>query len=112
MANGKRNRKYIKVLESKEITLLDNINILEEILHFFWKLYTSVPRESWRLEGLDWSLISIESVTWLDCPFLEEEILKTIFQLDKYKAFGLDGFTIAMFQECWDVIKGDLLRVF
>lgn len=35
VANGKRNRKYIKVLESKERTLLDNINILEEILHFF-----------------------------------------------------------------------------
>ena len=81
MANGGRNRKYIKVLGNKEGALLDNIdNILDEILHFFFKkLYTSPPGESWRLEGLDWPLISTESVTWLDYPFIEEEILKAIF---------------------------------
>ena len=51
VANGKRNRKYIKVLENEERTILDNIdNILMEILHFLEKLYVSPPRESWRLE--------------------------------------------------------------
>ncbi|RVX08238.1 Transposon TX1 uncharacterized 149 kDa protein [Vitis vinifera] len=32
--------------------------------------------------------------------------------LEKDKASGPDGFTIAMFQDCWDVIKEDLVRVF
>ena len=35
-----------------------------------------------------------------------------IFQLNKEKAPGSDGFTIAVYQECWDVIKEDLMRVF
>ncbi|RVW36395.1 putative mitochondrial protein [Vitis vinifera] len=35
-----------------------------------------------------------------------------IFQLNKEKAPGPDGFTIAVYQECWDVIKEDLMRVF
>ncbi|RVW56444.1 hypothetical protein CK203_072542 [Vitis vinifera] len=35
-----------------------------------------------------------------------------ILELDKVKALGPNGFTIAMFQECWDVIKEDLIRVF
>ena len=45
-------------------------------------------------------------------PFIEEEISKVIFQLDRDKALGPDGFTIAVFQDCWDVIKEDLVRVF
>ena len=48
----------------------------------------------------------------MDSPFTKEEIYKTIFQLDKDKALGPDGFTIAVFQDCWDVIKEDLVRVF
>ncbi|RVX16675.1 Transposon TX1 uncharacterized 149 kDa protein [Vitis vinifera] len=35
-----------------------------------------------------------------------------VFQLNKEKALGPDGFTIAVYQECWDVIKEDLMRVF
>ena len=35
-----------------------------------------------------------------------------VFQLNKEKAPGLDGFTITVYQECWDVIKEDLMRVF
>ncbi|RVX23341.1 Transposon TX1 uncharacterized 149 kDa protein [Vitis vinifera] len=31
---------------------------------------------------------------------------------DRDKAPGPDGFTIAVFQDCWDVIKEDLVRVF
>ncbi|RVW25092.1 Transposon TX1 uncharacterized 149 kDa protein [Vitis vinifera] len=48
----------------------------------------------------------------LDSPFTEEEISNAIFQLDRDKAPGPDGFTIAVFQECWDVIKEELVRVF
>ncbi|RVW20054.1 hypothetical protein CK203_115114 [Vitis vinifera] len=48
------------------------------------------------------------SVAWLDQPFLEEEVHFTIFQLNKKKALRLDGFTIAMYHECWYMIKEDL----
>ena len=48
----------------------------------------------------------------MDSPFTEEEIYKAIFQLDRDKAPGPDDFTIAVFQDCWDVIKGNLVRVF
>ncbi|RVW93495.1 hypothetical protein CK203_035059 [Vitis vinifera] len=35
-----------------------------------------------------------------------------VFQLNKEKAPSPDGFTIPVYQECWDVIKEDLMRVF
>ena len=113
VANGRRNRKYIKVLENEKGLVLNNSeSIKEEILRYFEKLYSSPSGESWRVEDLDWSLISGESASRLDSPFTEEEISKAIFQLDNYKAPGPDDFTIAVFQDCWDVIKEDLVRVF
>ncbi|RVW27562.1 Transposon TX1 uncharacterized 149 kDa protein [Vitis vinifera] len=87
-------------------------SITEEILLYFEKLYASPTGESWSVEGLDWSPISEKSALRLDSPFTEEEISKAIFQLDRDKAPGPDGFTIAVFQDCWDVIKEELVRVF
>ena len=87
-------------------------SIKEETLKYFEKLYASPTGEAWRVEGLDWSLISGESASRLESPFTEEEISKAIFQLDKDIAQGSDGVTIAVFQDCWDVIKEDLVRVF
>lgn len=68
--------------------------------------------KSWRIEGLVWSPISVESVYRLDSLFTEEDICKAIFQLDRDKVPRPDSFTIALFQECWDVIKEDLVRLF
>ena len=48
----------------------------------------------------------------MDSPFTKEEISKAIFQLDRDKASDPDDFTIVVFQDCWDVIKDDLVRVF
>ena len=48
----------------------------------------------------------------MDSHFTEEGISKAIFQLGRDKKPGHDGFTIAVFQDCWDVIKEDLVRVF
>ena len=48
----------------------------------------------------------------MECAFIEEEIHQAIFQVDKDKAPGPNGFTIVVFQECWDVILEDLMRVF
>ena len=80
VANGKRNRKFIKVLENERGLVLDNSeSIKEEILRYFEKLYTSPSGESWRVEGLDWSPISRESASKLESPFTEEEISKAIF---------------------------------
>ena len=54
MANGRRNRKFIKELENERGLMLNNIDsITEEILLFYEKLYSSPLGESWRVEGLD-----------------------------------------------------------
>ena len=72
MANDRRNRKFIKVLENERGIVLNNSeSIIEEILLYFEKLYSGPTGESWRVEGLDWSLISDETASRLDSPFIE-----------------------------------------
>jgi len=48
----------------------------------------------------------------LELPFEEREVLEVVKGLNGDKAPGLDGFTLAFFQDCWDVIKTDLMGVF
>ena len=96
--------------EGESISNIDDISV--EVLKFFGKLYTNPKRNSWGIEGLDWSPISTQSAEWLVRSFLEEEVCCVVFQLNKEKALGPDGFTIALYEECWDVIKEDLMKVF
>ncbi|RVW45115.1 hypothetical protein CK203_067465 [Vitis vinifera] len=54
VANGRRNRNFIKFLENERGLVLDNSkSITEEILLYFKKLYSSPPGKSWRVEGVD-----------------------------------------------------------
>ncbi|RVW81741.1 LINE-1 retrotransposable element ORF2 protein [Vitis vinifera] len=64
VANGRRNKNFIKILENERGLVLDSSeSITEEILLYFKKLYSCPPRESWRVEGIDWSPISEESAS-------------------------------------------------
>ena len=60
------------MLENERGIVLNNSeSITEEILLYFEKLYASPTGESWRVEGLDWSLIFEKSASRLDSPFTE-----------------------------------------
>lgn len=37
--------------------------------------------------------------------------LKVVFQMGKLKAHGLDGFQDGFFQEYWDIVGKDIIRV-
>jgi hypothetical protein len=44
--------------------------------------------------------------------FSEEEVRKTVFQMEHNKAPGPDGFPTEFYQACWDIIKEDLMALF
>jgi hypothetical protein len=63
----------------------------------------------------DFSFMSIatdESI-WLETDF-EQEVWEVVRDLNGDKAPGLDGFTMAFFffQQCWCVVKEDIIAVF
>ena len=86
MANRRSKKKIIKSLMTEEGESISNIDdIFVEVLNFFRKLYANPKRNSWRIEGLDWSPIFTQSVEWLVRPFLEEEVRCAVFKLNRDK---------------------------
>jgi hypothetical protein len=63
------------------------------------------------LDGLDFSSIDEEDNIVLDKPFTEE-VLGVLKDMAGDKAPGPDGYSMAFFQRCWDIVKNDVMAVF
>jgi hypothetical protein len=48
----------------------------------------------------------------MEREFEEEEVCEVVRKLKGDKAPGLDGFSMAFFQKCWEVVKKDMMPVF
>jgi len=48
----------------------------------------------------------------LENIFTEEEVKEAVFSIDKDKSSGPDGFSSLFYQECWEIVKDELIDVF
>jgi hypothetical protein len=64
------------------------------------------------LDNLVFDNLDAGEASSLELPFEEREVLEVVKGLNRDKAPGFDGFTLAFFQDCWEVIKTDLMGVF
>ena len=89
----------------------DQDAIADNIIQFYTNLYTE--ESGWRptLDGLEFSMITAEEAHWLKRPFDEKEVGGVIKLFNRDKAPGLDGFPMAFFQNCWDIIRSDIMAV-
>lgn len=44
-------------------------------------------------------------------PIESKEVEEAVMQMEKGKALGPDGFTVYFFQNCWDLLKDEILEV-
>jgi hypothetical protein len=49
---------------------------------------------------------------WLEREFEEEEVWEVVRKMKGDKAPGPDGFSMAIFQKCWEVIRKDMMAMF
>ncbi|KAL5569664.1 hypothetical protein UlMin_026239 [Ulmus minor] len=94
-----------------ELVLTDQRGIVNEIVSFYENLYKETSTGWWDFEEIIWGSISVERAEWLERPFEEEEIKKAVFGCDREKSPGPDGFTGGFFQDCWDFLKDDIVKV-
>jgi hypothetical protein len=64
------------------------------------------------LENLAFDTLEVEEASRLELLFEEREALAVVKGMNRDKAQSPNGFSIAFFQDCWDVIKTDLMKVF
>jgi hypothetical protein len=88
------------------------MEIKEHIVQYYNNLY--FENCSWRprVEGLSFLSIDEEESIWLERAFEEKEVWDVIRNLNGDKVPGPNGFTMAFFQKCWDILKTDIMDVF
>jgi hypothetical protein len=87
------------------------VDIREHAANFYESLFTEGMSWRPRLDDLEFDSLSASEASSLEAPFLEREV-KDVFGMDGNKALGPDGFSLAFFQACWDVLKEDIMAVF
>ena len=82
------------------------------IVHFYENVLHDDHHMRPLLDGIFYDTISMEDALDLDKDFSEEEVRSAINDLSKEKTPGPDGFNIAFFQRCWEVVTGDMMGLF
>ncbi len=64
------------------------------------------------VDGLSFDSIGAAARVHLERPFELEEVVQVLKDVQGNKASGPDGFTMAFFQKCWNVLEKDVMDFF
>lgn len=90
----------------------DQSEIGAGLVNFYKQLFSDDEVRRPLLDGLVFSSLDESDRDLLDQPFTEEEVWGVVRNMAGDKAPGPDGFSLAFFQSCWEVIKQDVMQVF
>jgi hypothetical protein len=111
VANANCRNNYIESLIVNGSPTSDPNIISDHIVGFYESLFSEPLGWRLRLNNLEFDRLNVEEASSLEDPFEEREVWEVIKGMDRDKAFGPDGFTLAFFQDCWGVVKGDFMAV-
>jgi hypothetical protein len=112
MANSNRRRNYMKSVEVDGIVHENADEVRDNVVCFYESLYQE--KEAWRptVEGLDFHSIGAFDSAQLERKFDREEVVSVLKDLKGDKAPGPDGFSMAFFHKCWDIVGDDVMGFF
>lgn len=88
---------------------IDQSSLKEHIAAYFMNLYRESGIGKPKLDGISFQRILANMRNWVELLFDEEEVKKVAWSIEDDKASGFDGFTMAFFKQCWDVVKMDIM---
>jgi hypothetical protein len=112
VANANRRNNSIDSLVVNGSVTSDMAIICDHIVNYYDSMFTEPLNWRPRLDNLEFDKLSDSEALSLEDPFEEKEVWEVINGMDRDKAPGPDGFSMAFFQDCWGVIKGDFMAVF
>ncbi|KAJ9681586.1 hypothetical protein PVL29_020449 [Vitis rotundifolia] len=112
MANFHFRRNWLSKLKVNGCWHTEENDLKNNVVGTFKVLYTE--KGGWRpgVEGLSFKRIASHEAEGLEIPFSEEEVLAALSDLGKDKAPGSNGFTMAFWLFCWDILKTEIVGFF
>ena len=112
MANSNRRRNFMKRVEVGDVIHEDTSAIRDNLVCFYENLYQET--EAWRpsVDGLDFHSIGADEASLLERKFDREEVFLVLKDLQGDKAPGPDGFSMAFFHRCWEVVGDEVMGFF
>ena len=100
------------MLEVNGVTCEDESEMANQAVQFYKNLCKD--SEKWRpfVEGLEFDQIEGLERDWLEWRFEQEEVLRVVKELEGDKAPDPDGFSLAFFHHCWEVVEKSLNATF
>ena len=111
LANSNRRQNSISTLLINGELSSEPDAIADCITQFYQNLFSDVDCRRLYLDGLDFFMLSNEAVAGLERPFEEDEVTRVVHGFVGDKVLGPDGFPMAFFQFCWDVVRMDIMQV-
>jgi len=112
IANSNRRYNSIDSLLIGDTLSSNQSDIGEHVVEFYKKLFYEPFQWRPKVNGLSFDSILESEARWLERAFEEEEVRKVVLAMIGDKAPGPDGFSMAFFQTCWDVLSLDIMKVF
>jgi hypothetical protein len=115
IANGKHRKKLIRSLDHEGGKIEGQTNLKNYIAKFYKGLFGDPLDNNISLDEeiiQDITQVSPSENEFLTAPFTIEEVKEAIFQMEKNKAPGPDGFPAEFYQKFWEIIKGDIMLMF
>lgn len=116
VANQRNRKKRIDFLERPDgVVVDDNKSMMKVAVDFYKDLFAAENRGGAKLGSNFWNpedLITPEENERLQAPFSAEEIKQAIDSCYAEGAPGPDGLPFLFYQNFWDVVKVDLVRLF
>jgi hypothetical protein len=111
MANSNKRQNWVQVIVDGASYDVE-ADIREQMVLFYTNLYQE--GKGWRpdVDGLPFASIGEEDCHLLERNFDKEEVCGVLRDLRGDKAPGPDGFTMAFFQHCWQVLQDDIMGFF
>jgi hypothetical protein len=112
VASANRRNNSIESLMVNGSPTSDPTRIGDHVVNYYKSLFSEPLSWRPRLDNLEFDRLNGEEAASLENPFEEKEVREVIKGMDRDKAPGPDGFSMAFFQDCWEVIKEDVMAVF
>ncbi|RVW74273.1 Transposon TX1 uncharacterized 149 kDa protein [Vitis vinifera] len=112
MANAHRRFNNLIKIKINGVRLTEDQDVRDGIVNAYQHLLSE--NSDWKADigGLVLKQISLSEADALELPFTEAEIYAALMGMNGDKAPGPDGFTVAFWQNCWEIVKEDVLDMF